>query len=184
VFIEAFGDVVTHLPRAKAVLVGDGPERVALARLANRLGNFAERIHFAGWRDDVPSILAAAEADVRSVAGIPASYKVLFLQGGASTQFSMVPMNLLTAGATADYIDSGSWGDKAIKEAKKVGTVNKLVTEKAGPEDVAAYRNWLISITDVVISAARSGDVLGFGGQLVTASEHNFRDRLVLALQQ
>ena len=49
---------------------------------------------------------------------------MLFLQGGASLQFSMVPMNLLTAGATADYIDTGSWADKAVKEAKKVGTVN------------------------------------------------------------
>ena len=77
------------------------------------------------------SILAAAEADVRSVAGIPANYKVLFLQGGASTQFSMVPMNLLTPGATADYVDSGSWGDKAIKEAKKVGTVNVAASTKA-----------------------------------------------------
>ncbi|MGE0703055.1 MAG: 3-phosphoserine/phosphohydroxythreonine transaminase, partial [Vicinamibacterales bacterium] len=52
------------------------------------------------------------------------NYKVLFLQGGASLQFSMVPMNLLDAGATADYIDCGSWADKAIREAKKVGTVN------------------------------------------------------------
>ena len=77
------------------------------------------------------SILARAEADVRDVAAIPANYKVLFLQGGASTQFSMVPMNLLTAGATADYIDSGSWGDKAIKEAKKVGTVNVAASTKA-----------------------------------------------------
>jgi phosphoserine aminotransferase len=56
---------------------------------------------------------------------------VLFLQGGASMQFSMVPMNLLTAGATADYIDSGSWADKAIKEAKKVGAVNVAATTKA-----------------------------------------------------
>ena len=77
------------------------------------------------------SILAAAEAGVRAAAGIPANYKVLFLQGGASTQFSMVPMNLLTPGATADYIDSGSWGDKAIKEAKKVGTVNVAASTKA-----------------------------------------------------
>jgi len=77
------------------------------------------------------AILAKAEADVRAVAGIPSSYKVLFLQGGASTQFSMVPMNLLTAGATADYIDSGSWGDKAIKEAQKVGTVNVAASTKA-----------------------------------------------------
>jgi phosphoserine aminotransferase len=70
------------------------------------------------------SILQQAEADIRSLANVPPNYRVLFLQGGASLQFSMVPMNLLAAGATADYIDSGSWADKAIKEAKKVGTVN------------------------------------------------------------
>jgi phosphoserine aminotransferase len=77
------------------------------------------------------SILAQAEADIRGLAGIPSSYKVLFLQGGASLQFSMVPMNLLTPGSTADYIDSGSWADKAIKEAKKVGAVNVAATTKA-----------------------------------------------------
>jgi phosphoserine aminotransferase len=77
------------------------------------------------------SILAQAEADIRTLAGIPANYKVLFLQGGASMQFSMVPMNLLTPGTTADYIDSGSWADKAIKEAKKVGAVNVAASTKA-----------------------------------------------------
>ena len=77
------------------------------------------------------AILAKAEADVRAVAGIPSTYKVLFLQGGASTQFSMVPMNLLTAGATADYVDSGSWGEKAIKEAKKAGTVNVAASTRS-----------------------------------------------------
>src|SRR5256712_4375624 len=76
------------------------------------------------------SILDRAEADIRSLANIPANYKVLFLQGGASLQFSMVPMNLLTAGATADYIDSGSWAEKAIKEAKRVGNVNVAATTK------------------------------------------------------
>src|SRR6476469_2924747 len=77
------------------------------------------------------SIIAQAEADIRTLAGIPSSYRVLFLQGGASLQFSMVPMNLLTAGATADYIDGGSWAEKAVKEAKKVGTVNVAATTKA-----------------------------------------------------
>jgi len=77
------------------------------------------------------SILAQAEADIRTLGGAPANYKVLFLQGGASTQFSMVPMNLLDAGATADYIDCGSWAEKAIKEAKKVGTVNVAASTKA-----------------------------------------------------
>ena len=74
------------------------------------------------------SILAQAETDIRTLGNVPSTYKVLFLQGGASLQFSMVPMNLLTPGATADYIDSGSWADKAIKEARKVGTVNVAAT--------------------------------------------------------
>src|SRR6266545_2268976 len=77
------------------------------------------------------SILALAEANIRALASIPQNYKVLFLQGGASLQFSMVPMNLLTAGATADYIDSGSWAEKAIKEAKRVGSVNVAATTKS-----------------------------------------------------
>jgi len=76
------------------------------------------------------SILEKAEADIRALANIPPSYKVLFLQGGASLQFSMVPMNLLTAGATADYIDGGSWAEKAVKEAKKVGNVNVAASTK------------------------------------------------------
>jgi len=76
------------------------------------------------------AILAQAEKDIRALANIPANYKVLFLQGGASLQFSMVPMNLLTQGATADYIDGGSWAEKAIKEAKKAGTVNVAASTK------------------------------------------------------
>jgi phosphoserine aminotransferase len=76
-------------------------------------------------------ILADAEANLRALAGIPSSYRVLFLQGGASLQFSMVPMNLLRANTTADYLDSGSWSEKAIKEAKKVGTVNVAASTKS-----------------------------------------------------
>jgi phosphoserine aminotransferase len=75
-------------------------------------------------------LLHKAEADIRALANIPGNYKILMLQGGASLQFSMVPMNLLGAGQTADYIDSGSWADKAIKEAKKVGTVNVAASTK------------------------------------------------------
>ena len=75
-------------------------------------------------------ILNTAVANIRQLANVPSNYKVLMLQGGASLQFSMVPMNLLTPGATADYIDSGSWADKAIKEAKRVGTVNVAASTK------------------------------------------------------
>jgi phosphoserine aminotransferase len=77
------------------------------------------------------SVLERAEADVRRLAAIPSNYRVLFLQGGASLQFSMVPMNLLAADAVADYIDSGSWGDKAVQEARKVGRVNVAASTKA-----------------------------------------------------
>ena len=64
------------------------------------------------------AILADAEQSIRLLANISSDYKVLFLQGGASLQFLMVPLNLLTPGSIADYIDCGSWADKAIKEAK------------------------------------------------------------------
>jgi phosphoserine aminotransferase len=70
------------------------------------------------------AILAATEADLRTLGHVPSNYKVLFLQGGASMQFSMVPLNLLTPGATADYIVTGGWAQKAVKEAKRVGTVH------------------------------------------------------------
>ena len=69
-------------------------------------------------------ILARTEADLRLLGNVPLSHKVLFLQGGASLQFSMVPLNLLPAGRTADYIVTGGWAQKAVKEAQRVGAVN------------------------------------------------------------
>jgi phosphoserine aminotransferase len=77
------------------------------------------------------AIIGECEANVRKLAGIPDNYHVLFLQGGATTQFSMVPMNLLTAGSWADYVVTGAWSEKAVKEAKKVGAVNVAFTDKA-----------------------------------------------------
>jgi len=68
-------------------------------------------------------IITGCEADIRKLAKIPDNYRVLFLGGGASLQFSMVPMNMLPAGGKADYIVTGSWSKKAVKEAQKVGTV-------------------------------------------------------------
>ncbi len=63
-------------------------------------------------------------ANIKELLNIPAGYSVLFLTGGASTQFAMVPMNLLGAGQTADYTNSGAWAKKAIQEAKALGNVN------------------------------------------------------------
>ena len=76
------------------------------------------------------SICDQAEADMRTLADIPQHYRILFLQGGASLQFSMVPMNLLSEGATADYIDCGRWADKAVADAKKVGRVAVAASTK------------------------------------------------------
>jgi len=71
-----------------------------------------------------------AEALCRELAGIPGDYHVLFLQGGASLQFSMVPMNLLGAGSTADYLVTGAWSQKAVAEACKCGNVHIACTSE------------------------------------------------------
>ena len=67
------------------------------------------------------SIIQTAEADLRELMGIPANYKVMFLQGGATLQFAMLPMNFRPAGASADYIVTGSWSKTAWKESSKLG---------------------------------------------------------------
>jgi phosphoserine aminotransferase len=69
------------------------------------------------------SIAAQAEADLRELLAVPDNYKVLFLQGGASSQFAMVPMNLIGRSGHADYYRTGSWSKKAIAEAKRFGEV-------------------------------------------------------------
>jgi phosphoserine aminotransferase len=76
-------------------------------------------------------VLARAEADIRKLANVPSNYRVLFLQGGASLQFAMVPMNLLLPEATADYVVTGVWATKAAEEAKKIGKVHIAATTKA-----------------------------------------------------
>ncbi len=77
------------------------------------------------------SIASKAESDLRELLGIPASYKVLFLQGGASAQFAMVPMNLLRGKGKADYINTGQWSKKAIAEARRYCEVNVAATAEA-----------------------------------------------------
>ncbi len=77
------------------------------------------------------SIAAQAEADLRDIMEIPDNYKVLFLQGGASSQFAMVPMNLLGDKTSADYINTGAWSKKAIGEAKRFCNVNIAATTEA-----------------------------------------------------
>ncbi|MFA7292416.1 MAG: 3-phosphoserine/phosphohydroxythreonine transaminase [Rhodocyclaceae bacterium] len=84
------------------------------------------------------SIIAAAEADLRELLGIPANYKVLFLQGGATQQFAQIPLNLLPAGKSADYLVTGSWSKKAVKEAQRV-TAGLASVRVAGTTEAAAF---------------------------------------------
>jgi phosphoserine aminotransferase len=77
------------------------------------------------------AMLNEAEADMRELLNIPANYKVLFMQGGASLQFSMIPMNLRPAGDSADYIVTGAWSKKAVQEAQKLGATRVAADMKA-----------------------------------------------------
>ena len=70
------------------------------------------------------SILAKAEADLRTLLAVPSDYRVLFLQGGALAQNAAVPLNLLAEDGVADYVDTGHWAQKSIAEARKYGRVN------------------------------------------------------------
>jgi phosphoserine aminotransferase len=78
------------------------------------------------------SIIDEAESGIRRLLGVPEDYAVLFLQGGASLQFAMIPMNLRRPGKSADYVDTGSWANKAIKEAKIGGATNVIWSGKSG----------------------------------------------------
>lgn len=76
------------------------------------------------------NIIDTAEKTLREIMNIPDNYKVLFLQGGASTQFAMIPLNLFNGSKKADYVNTGAWSKKAIAEAKKYGEVNMVASSE------------------------------------------------------
>ncbi len=88
-------------------------------------------------------IHAQAEADLRELMDIPANHRVLFLQGGAHLQFSMIPLNLLRGRVSADYVDTGEWSKKAIGEARRFGAVNVVASNAdRGCTYVPAFDAW------------------------------------------
>ncbi len=92
------------------------------------------------------SIAERAEADLRELMSIPANYKVLFLQGGATSQFAMVPINLLRGRGKADYINTGAWSKKAIAEAKRFCEVGVAASSEAQKfMTVPAFDNWQLN---------------------------------------
>src|SRR4029450_12259714 len=124
-----------------APMRGSGMER-GQSELLNYRGAGMSVMEMSHRSKAFESIIQQAEADLRKLLNIPENYKVLFLQGGASMQFAMVPMNLLPKGKSADYILTGSWGQGAFKEAKKFGAVREAATTAStnfnrlpGPEE-------------------------------------------------
>jgi len=99
------------LTEARENLLSLGESGIGILEISHRSKEFA-------------AILAEAEANLRTLLGLPPAYRVIFLTGGATMQFSMVPMNLLGPDKTADYIVTGEWSQRAVVEAKRVGNVH------------------------------------------------------------
>lgn len=95
---------------------------------------------------EIVSIAEAAEADLRELMGVSDDYAVLFLQGGASTQFSAIPLNLLPEDGVADYVNTGQWSKKAIKEAQRLGNINVAASsEDTNFSTIPAFDSWNLS---------------------------------------
>ena len=107
------------LEKAQKEMVNYANSGMSVMEISHRSGLFTE-------------IITQAEQLLRKLMNIPENYKVLFLQGGASQQFAMVPLNLLTKSGKADYINTGSWSKKAIKEAKKYGEISVIASSEDG----------------------------------------------------
>ncbi len=117
------------------------------------------------------AITDEAEALLRELFAIPASYKVLFLQGGASTQFAMVPMNLLGPSKTASYLNTGTWSKKAIKEAKLFGNVQVAYTsEEAGFNHVPGPADYQVDSNAEYLYFVSNNTI--FGTQYHTFPQH------------
>src|SRR5215203_995838 len=103
------------LEKAQNELLSLGGIGMSVMEISHRSKHFARVLEF-------------AENGIRELLNIPRNYRILFLQGGASLQFSMIPMNFLQTGA--DYIVTGAWGEKAVSEAKKCGAANVIYSSK------------------------------------------------------
>ena len=96
---------------------------------------------------DYVAVAHKAETDLRTLLNIPDNYKVLFLQGGASLQFSAIPLNLLGKNARADYVHTGIWSEKALKEAQRYGDINVIEAGRTidGKFAIASQSEWQLS---------------------------------------
>jgi phosphoserine aminotransferase len=106
------------LEKAQAELLDFGGSGMSLMEMSHRSAEFE-------------ALLDQIQIDLRQLINLPPSYRILFLQGGASLQFAMLPMNLLPAGASADYLVNGAWGQAAVREAAKLGTARVAASSES-----------------------------------------------------
>ena len=109
------------------------PEEVlqqAASEMMNWHGSGTSVLEMSHRSKEFISIAEAVERDIREILGVPANYKILLLQGGASQQFALVPMNLLGGKPSADYVNTGEWAKKAIEEAQNLGAVNTVASSQ------------------------------------------------------
>ncbi|KAG2496816.1 hypothetical protein HYH03_005222 [Edaphochlamys debaryana] len=133
---------VYNFSAGPAILPVDVLER-AQADLINWQGSGMSIMEMSHRGKEFESVIQKAEADLRQLLNIPKNYKVLFLQGGASTQFSMIPLNLTKQGDVVDYVITGAWSKKAKEEADKYCKVN--VAAKGDNKSVPAPSTWKLS---------------------------------------
>jgi len=125
------------------------PEKVlkqAQVELPDWHGSGASIMEMSHRGKEFISVASEAEQDIRDLLGVPANYKVLFLQGGASAQFATIPMNILRGKTKADYILTGAWGKKAFSEAKKYCAVNVAASSESDNfTSIPAFKSWALS---------------------------------------
>ena len=124
------------------------PEKIlqqAAAEMMNWQNSGASVMEVSHRSDKFIELAQQSEADLRRLMAIPDDYSVLFMQGGATAQFSMIPLNLLDGGNTADYVDSGHWAHKAIAEARRYCDVNVVASTQLDGEGLKYlpdYASW------------------------------------------
>ncbi|OED42443.1 phosphoserine transaminase [Chromatiales bacterium (ex Bugula neritina AB1)] len=107
------------------------------------------------------SIAEEAEADLRELLSVPDNYAVLFLQGGASAQFGLIPMNLLGDKTNVDYVNTGQWSTKAIKEASKFAAVNVAASSEAGGFNTVPAQSEWTTFTDAAYLHITPNETIG-----------------------
>ena len=136
------------LAQARDELLDYQGRGLSVMEMSHRSGEFIE-------------IAERAESDLRELLAIGENYHVLFLQGGASLQFAMLPMNLCAAGETVDYVHTGSWGGKAIAEAKRLANVNIAASSAScNFTHIPAPATWRLS-TDAAYCHVVANETIG-----------------------